>query len=109
MQRLIILCYCKSFRKNNNLKLYFEKQTKSNLFIRTPKRAANASPPNQNKVLELTFIIFSINVPIQANLCLYRSSTYYPLLFNQKHFVEGITSAKRLIVAGLHVCMFLQK
>ena len=109
MQRLINLCYCTSFWKNNNLKVYFDKQTKSNLFIRTSKHAANASPPNQNKVLELTFIIFSINVPMQTNLCLYRSSTYYPLLFNQKHFVEGITSAKRLIVAGLHVFIFFRK
>ena len=91
MQWLINQCYCESFRKNNNLKGYFEKQTKSTLFIRTSQHAANASPPNQNKVPELTFIIFSIN------------------LFNQKHLVEGITSAKKLIVAGLHVFMFFQK
>ena len=85
-QRLINLCYCKSFRKNNNLKVYFEKQTKSNLFIITSKHAANASPPNQNKVLELTFIIFSINVAIQTNLCLYRS-----LLDFQALITVGIT------------------
>ena len=73
MQRLINLCYCKSFQKNNNLKGCFEKPTKSNLFIRTSNHAANASPPNQNKLFELTFIIFSINVAMQANLCVYRS------------------------------------
>ena len=73
MQRLINLCYCKFFQKNNILRVYFEKQPKSNLFIRTSKHAATACPPNQNKVLELSFIIFSINVPMQTNLCLYRS------------------------------------
>ena len=36
-------------------------------------------------------------------------SWYYPLLFNQQHFVEGITSAKMLIVTGLHVFMFFRK
>ena len=85
-QRLINLCYCKSFRKSNNLKVYFEKQTKSNLFIRTSKHAANASPPNQNKVLELTFIIFSINVTKQTNLCLYRSMRH-----SQALITVGIT------------------
>ena len=56
MQRLINLCYCTSFWKNNNLKVYFDKQTKSNLFIRTSKHAANASPPNQNKVLQQNYV-----------------------------------------------------
>ena len=67
MQRSINLYYCKSLQKNNNLKVYLEKPTKSNLFIRTSNHAANASPPNQKKLIELTFIIFSINVAIQAN------------------------------------------
>ena len=73
MQRLINLCYCTSFWKNNNLKVYFDKQTKSNLFIRTSKHAANASSPNQNKVLQLTFIILSINTAMQTKLCFCRS------------------------------------
>ena len=72
MQQLITLCYCKSFWRNSSPKVHFEKQTKSNLFIRTSKHTANASPPNQNRVLEFTFIIFSINLAMQTNWCLYR-------------------------------------
>ena len=41
--------------------------------IRTLKHAANASPPNQNKVLQSTFTIFSINFATQTNFFLYRS------------------------------------
>ena len=41
--------------------------------IRTLKHAANASLPNQNKVLQFTFTIFSINFATQTNFCLYRS------------------------------------
>ena len=41
--------------------------------IRTLKHAANASPPDQNKMLEFTLTIFSINFATQTNFCLYRS------------------------------------